>query len=160
MSQEFFKFQQFMLVVEANGALLISEYKDDPELEISWDGGLEEIWEAANGAKESSIQLLSRYYYYQQMISGKGNDDTLTALDSHLYRLEDALNSIVEHEFFESTEVPEGGGTYADKLEELVLNNELREKFQTNSRKLYLEKFTESNIVENFSRVFHGVLKK
>lgn len=48
----------------------------------------------------------------------------------------------------------------ADKLEELVLNNELREKFQTNSRKLYLEEFTESNIVENFSKVFHKVLEK
>ena len=48
----------------------------------------------------------------------------------------------------------------AAKLEELVLNEELREKFQANSRSLYLEEFREANIVENFNKVFQSVLDK
>lgn len=46
----------------------------------------------------------------------------------------------------------------AEKIENLISNKELRERFQKNSRELYLKDFKEANIVDNFSKVFNAVL--
>jgi len=46
----------------------------------------------------------------------------------------------------------------ANKLSELIHNEQLRETFKANSRQLYLEKFTEETMVENLQRTFRKVI--
>lgn len=47
----------------------------------------------------------------------------------------------------------------ADKLEQLICNEEFRDSFSLNSKKFYLENFTEAAMVKNLSSTFNSVLR-
>ena len=71
-----------------------------------------------------------------------------------------AISQTVVHEhngFLVEKQQPE---QIAERLEQLVVDKELREKHQKASRRLYETEFTEANIVDNFSKVFNTVLDR
>jgi len=59
-------FVKFMGYVEGIGDAAVEELENNPDKTISWNSGLSEKWQAADGAMEGRIALLERLFYYQE----------------------------------------------------------------------------------------------
>lgn len=68
----FFDFQEFMTALEEFGDGQVESLEQSPDLALSWNGGLRERWQVADGAMEAQIRLLETYYNLQGLLSLTG----------------------------------------------------------------------------------------
>ena len=94
LENNFFDFQLLMEAAEEVGDRQLEELESNPGRLISWNGGLEEKWVAADGGMEASIGLLKRMYYFQRLISGKNYNESITGLNDALSFLQE--NGVID----------------------------------------------------------------
>ncbi|WP_207061278.1 methyl-accepting chemotaxis protein [Motiliproteus sp. SC1-56] len=70
--EHFNAFQQLMIQAEELGDSAVESLEANPDRLISWNGGLSEKWSAADGGMETQIELLTRFYNYQRLVSIMG----------------------------------------------------------------------------------------
>jgi methyl-accepting chemotaxis protein len=58
-------------VLEALGDAQVDEIESDPEKPITWNGGLQLKWAAADGGMESSIGFLTQLFFLEQLTAGQ-----------------------------------------------------------------------------------------
>jgi PAS domain S-box-containing protein len=82
-----------------------------PEMAITWDGELGDMWNAADGGMETYIGLLQQLYYLNQMVQGADLSESRAKIDKSLAFQEEAVTRMVATGAFD---VP-AGGAYPDK---------------------------------------------
>jgi methyl-accepting chemotaxis protein len=97
---EFAGFQDLMTLAEALGDEQVEELENDPGKAISWRGGLAGKWAAADGAMESQIDLLARFYHYRQLVANGNAARAEAGLATALARLEEKVGDLIAHPIF------------------------------------------------------------
>ncbi len=93
--EEFESFRSMMVEAEALGDAQVEVLRSNPEQLTSWNTGLDQRWSAADGGMESSIFLLERFYYYQQMLARPDQLATFQGpFDEALANLKDTMNEM------------------------------------------------------------------
>ena len=100
LEQHFYEFQLLMESAEEVGDSQVEELEGNPEMAISWNGGLREKWSAADGGMEASIGLLKRIYYFQRLVSGKDFDQSIQGLKDARTFLQESMDELIEHPVF------------------------------------------------------------
>lgn len=101
--QGFRHFQNFMGVAEEYGDGQVEVLRRQPNKAMSWNGGLNEKWSAADGAMESQIALLQRLYFYQRLINYESQQEMLPKLDETLKWLKDTTGEMLDLKVYRST---------------------------------------------------------
>lgn len=126
--EDFTEFQQFMVNVEEMGDSQIEILRNNPDVALSWNGGLEEKWTSADSGMETSIELLSRFFYYQRLVSIDANEDPqmfLKDLEAALENLQATAAELAASPFMQA-QFP-GSSTqtsYADILQQFISQHE------------------------------------
>lgn len=68
-------------VLEERGDGAIEELVKNPNKRISWNNGLQNKWQAADGGMEANIALLSTLYHIERYIGGGPSTDILTDIN-------------------------------------------------------------------------------
>ena len=103
MTQRFFDFEKLVTLAEQVGDTKVEALQLSPHTPHTWAGGLSEMWAAADGAMETQIALLQRFYHFQRLASGAPADEAQAALDLALADLEARIKEIVAHPIFSSS---------------------------------------------------------
>jgi hypothetical protein len=61
--------------LEEVGDSAVETLKASPDQAVTWFGGLETLWTAADGGMESSIGYLSQLYHLSELLSGEDAED-------------------------------------------------------------------------------------
>jgi hypothetical protein len=118
LSAAFDKYQNFMVIVENFGDDQVDYLEKTPDLPVTWNGGLQEQWTAANSAMEAQIHLLERNYYYQRLVQKEDSLAALKGMDKALNKLEKCIAEMAKLKPFMAkvSEGPHAGSRYADAL--------------------------------------------
>ncbi|MFO1349971.1 MAG: hypothetical protein U1F68_04525 [Gammaproteobacteria bacterium] len=109
--------EKLLKSAEELGDSAVEDLQRTPDAPLSWNGGLNAKWQAADGTMEAYIALLRRAYFYQRRINNTA--DAVKGLDDSLVWLRESMTRIIEHPLFQTTPLPEGyegGRTYAEVL--------------------------------------------
>lgn len=68
LDEGFRQYQGFFVGLEELGDSAVEALENQPNKPISWNGGLRERWELADGAMEANIAMLSRIYFYERIV--------------------------------------------------------------------------------------------
>lgn len=112
-----------MSYVEDIGDGAVEVLENNPNLAMSWLGGLEDKWQAADGAMEARINILSRLYYYQSILNGTPPNEVSDELESSLADLKDSISRLSSTPSFRNETLPTGdfaGRSIVATLNELV----------------------------------------
>lgn len=115
---EFDRFQDLMNLAEELGDAQVEELRENPDKSMSWNNGLAVKWSAADGAMESQIDILARFFSYQQIVENINVEKSRESLDSSWSRLQEKIGNLIEHPVF-LKEKPGGqfsGDTYSQAL--------------------------------------------
>ncbi|MBI3993835.1 MAG: hypothetical protein HY342_11210 [Candidatus Lambdaproteobacteria bacterium] len=126
MEAAFAGFQAFMVRMEAFGDTQVEELQRSPKKTISWGGGLETRWRAADSAMESQIHLLARFSLLMQLADGKDPTALRAGLDESLAALK-TLNGHIQRNRALAARIPSGEGagkTYATVFGERLAEHE------------------------------------
>ena len=83
----------------------VETLRNNPNLAISWNNGLQNKWEAADGAMEASIHLLNRIYYFGKIIRNENPEKSKKDLEEVKSDLNDTLEEIINHPVFKKTKI-------------------------------------------------------
>ena len=103
--KNFYEFQQIMEKAEEIGDGEVETLRNNPNLAISWNNGLQNKWEAADGAMEASIHLLNRIYYFGKIIRNENPEKSKKDLEEVKSDLNDTLKEIINHPVFKKTKI-------------------------------------------------------
>ncbi len=133
---EFSRFQKLLTLAEEAGEVEIEEWENNPDLALSWNGGFDLTWTAANGAMNARIAAQERIYYYERLIALEDEAETFATLSASLADLERRTSEIVELPAFDAP-VPD------DEFGKKSFSTALRES-------LSLHKIQFSNAISSF----------
>jgi len=123
LSSNFFDFEILMSHAEIIGDGAVEELETNPNKTISWNSGLAQKWEAADGAMESQIGMLKTMYFYRRMLAFKDAQQSLAGMKVGMDMLDEASEGMIGHSSFKKTRVPEGkykGQSYSSALSQAV----------------------------------------
>ena len=121
-------FVELMDEIENVGDSTLDYLKEDVDLRISWATGLEENFQAANGAMEARIAYLSQLYYLERILAGEDLQS-----NRNLLTVEMANQQAAAEEFIQSGEfrgftnvVGYQNKSYIDAYNELFMEHQLK----------------------------------
>ncbi|MCW8830462.1 MAG: methyl-accepting chemotaxis protein [Gammaproteobacteria bacterium] len=123
LADNFFAFDALMSEAEVLGDGAVEELEKNPNKNISWNTGLEQKWEAADGAMESQIGMLKSMYFYRRMLAFKDAQQSLAGIKEGIDMLTEASEGMIAHSSFKKQRVPEGeykGQTFSSALTQAV----------------------------------------
>ncbi len=82
-------------VLEALGDAQVDEIESDPEKPITWNGGLQLKWAAADGGMESSIGFLTQLFFLEQLTAGQDPDRCRKEIEDSRAFHTDAMNEML-----------------------------------------------------------------
>ncbi|MFO1003625.1 MAG: hypothetical protein U0936_25105 [Planctomycetaceae bacterium] len=82
-------------VLEALGDAQVDEIESDPEKPITWNGGLQLKWAAADGGMESSIGFLTQLFFLEQLTAGQDPERCRKEIDDSRAFHTDAMNEML-----------------------------------------------------------------
>lgn len=102
--------------LEEVGDSAVETLKASPDQAVTWFGGLETLWTAADGGMESSIGYLSQLYHLSELLSGEDAESTQAAIEDAIAFHKDAMDGMLATGRFDvpSTDPSFGSGTLAD----------------------------------------------
>ena len=110
----FNSFQQLMKQAEELGDSAVETYEESPDRLVSWNSGLSENWSAADGGMETQIAMLSRFYYYQNLVDlldpsqVSAEKQARAGLEESLGDLQEKVAEVVGHPLFNREKVKQG----------------------------------------------------
>lgn len=146
-------FVEFMGVVEDIGDAAVEELENNPGKSISWNSGLAEKWQAADGAMEGRIALLERLFYYKEFADHVLAPDV--ARKKLAETLEDLKANVKQLSSLRAFAKPITGGEFKGKIYKNVLNkltNE-HELLLSNLMKFYTDFSAKSEVFEKQTHV-------
>jgi len=135
MNEEFARFQQFFIGLEEYADQAVEELAENPNNTISWNSGLRDRWEIADGAMEANIAMLSRIYFYDKILIVGENESLLTSLNNALADLNEISEGLTQHPVIKAKRT-DSGVTYAEALAEFVMRHEAT--FNTTLQQFYV----------------------
>ncbi len=81
--------------LEEVGDGAVETLEENPEEAVTWSGGLNELWAAADGGMESSIGYLSQLYHLQRLLSGADRAEAVAALSEARSFHEEAMTEML-----------------------------------------------------------------
>ena len=99
---------EVMSYVEEVGDGAVEVLENNPNLAMSWQGGLQDKWQAADGAMEARINILSRLYYYQSVLNGTPLNKVKDKLATTFIELEESVQRFTATPSFRNATIPEG----------------------------------------------------
>jgi len=100
LSEHFYDFQKLMVTAEELGESQMEQIRNDPDELLSWNGGIEEKWNAAGGMMKAQTGLLQRIYFYERLISNEDEADALKGLADAAKSFQEQLARVIEHPLF------------------------------------------------------------
>lgn len=110
----FDQFQELMVQAEEIGDAAVESLETYPDEPVTWNSGLGEKWSAADGGMETQIELLTRFYNYQRLVSlmdtnaSSEEAKVLRKLSAALASLQEKGGEIQSHPLFNSQKVASG----------------------------------------------------
>lgn len=83
-------------VLERVGDAAVEELESAPDAPITWEGGLADLWAAADGGMESSIGFLSQLYYLARILGGADDQANRTGLAESIEMHRSAMDEMLE----------------------------------------------------------------
>lgn len=101
--------------LEEVGDGAVETLEENPEEAVTWAGGLNQLWAAADGGMESSIGHLSQLYHLQRLLSGANRAEADAALSAARSFHEEAMSEMLDTGRFDVQPVDPtlGSGTLA-----------------------------------------------
>jgi len=106
LDEDFHRFQAIMSEVKALGDSEVDDVARSPDLPVTWDGGLERKWTAADNAKVASIALLTRQYHLDRLLRGIEPEVSMQGLETSLQTLQAAVDVLVKHPLYRFSQLP------------------------------------------------------
>lgn len=94
-------------VLEALGDAQVDEIESDPEKPITWNGGLQLKWAAADGGMESSIGFLTQLFFLEQLTAGQDPDRCRKEIEDSRAFHTDAMNEMLATGTFDRNFTPD-----------------------------------------------------
>ena len=123
LATNFYDFGIMMTQAEALGDGSVEELRDSPNKSISWNTGLRQKWEAADGAMMSQIGMLKTMYFYRRMLAFKDMQQSLAGMKEGDGMMEEVYQSMIENPLFKRARVSDGvykGQTYSSALTQAI----------------------------------------
>jgi len=170
LSEHFYDFQKLMVTAEELGESQMEEIRNDPDELLSWNGGIEEKWNAAGGMMNAQTGLLQRIYFYGRLISNEDEADALKGLADAAKSFQEQLASVIEHPLFiesKTTNPKYDNITYSQAFKSSFTQHqedfkEAIEKFQTYKIALNNYLRTAGDLlghIERFEEISDGIAK-
>ncbi len=113
--------------VEEIGSASIEALKENPNLAMSWQGGLKDKWEAADSAMKTRVHILNRLHHYQNILSGNTTHEIAPKLNESMIRLDNSVKRLILSPSFTNITIPQGeyrGELIKSILPELISQHE------------------------------------
>ena len=105
--------------IEAHGDAAVEELENNPNQQISWNTGLKQKWQSADGSMETTIGLLQQLYFLERILKGEDLSVLGTKLQQARDFMQDAMSEMLSTNGFNiaSKQVP--GQTQSQALNQL-----------------------------------------
>ena len=123
LASNFYDFGVMMTQAEALGDGTVDALRDNPNKNISWNGGLREKWEAADGAMMSQIGMLKTMYFYRRMLAFKDAQQSLAGMKEGDDMMQEVRQGMIENALFKKARVSDGvykGQTFSSALTQAI----------------------------------------
>ncbi|MES0326942.1 MAG: methyl-accepting chemotaxis protein [Gammaproteobacteria bacterium] len=127
LAANFYDFQILMTHAEKVGDGAFKVFESNPNKTISWNTGLQQKWQAADGAMMTQIGMLKGMYYYRRMLSFEDAQESLAGIKEGDEMIDETLDGIINHPDFKRLLVPDGkykGQTYSNALRQADAKHE------------------------------------
>lgn len=119
----FHDLQILMTQAEVLGDGTVEELLDNPNKSISWNTGLRQKWEAADGAMMSQIGMLKTMYFYRRMLALENFQQSLAGMKEGDGMLQEVYQSVIGNRVFAKNHVSDGkyrGQTFTSAITQAV----------------------------------------
>ncbi|MEW4451489.1 methyl-accepting chemotaxis protein [Bremerella sp. JC817] len=111
-------------LVETLGDSAVEELEQNPDKPFTWNDGIAQKWEAADGGMEASIGFLTQLFYLEQIIAGRNIAESKVDLDAARKFHEEAMQGMLASGSFDvpfqSEEFPQyNSQTYSEVYRQL-----------------------------------------
>ncbi|MFS1704402.1 methyl-accepting chemotaxis protein [Alteromonas sp. AMM-1] len=106
--------------LEEKGDAAVEELENNPGTRISWDTGLREKWEAADGGMETTIGLLQQLYFLERLLRGESAQSIRTEIAEAADFTHDAMGSMLGTNSFNGRSSIVPGMSQAQALQTLM----------------------------------------
>ncbi|MCK4704017.1 MAG: hypothetical protein KAT90_00935, partial [Gammaproteobacteria bacterium] len=119
----FHDLQILMTQAEVLGDGTVEELRDNPNKSISWNTGLRQKWEAADGAMMSQIGMLKTMYFYRRMLAFENFQQSFVGMKEGDGMLQEVYQSVIQNRVFAKNHVSNGvykGQTFTSAITQAV----------------------------------------
>ncbi len=129
----------------------ITTLKENPNLAMSWQGGLQDKWQASNGITSIQLKIIEHRYHHQVVINNSIEMTDQTALSSIIDELALEVTKLINSPSFYNAKIPEGQFRGHLFQEQLPLRVKEYVATSTSIRHQYQQQQQESNALQKIN---------